>query len=96
MPSKKPLKLTVTVDEESVAKTLVDEAKRRGLPPEELTLEILRDWCEDAFREKDLADHEAGLEDYRQHGGVEANELFRRLRDTHQNRRFAPMEGICR
>lgn len=82
MVKKKTLKLTIIIDEDFVADAVTEEAKQRGLSPEQLALEIVRDWYDSLSGEEDLADHGAALAEYREKGGIEARELFRRLREA--------------
>ena len=79
MPSKKVHKLTINVDDEVLAETIRSEARDRGLSPEAFALEVLRERCDDPFREQDLADYLAAKAEYDEKGGSKAEDVFRRL-----------------
>jgi hypothetical protein len=79
MAAKKGYKLNIQIEDDFVVSAITDEAQRRGLSAEEMAAEIIHDWYDSLSLEEDLKDHEKSLKEHKASGGVEAEELFKRL-----------------
>jgi hypothetical protein len=78
-------RMTVVFDDDALYTAVKVEAARRNRPLKELVTEALREWLEEQEDAEWLPTVEAARADWREHGGVEARELFQRIsNEEHQ------------
>ena len=68
-------RLNVVFDDESLYRTLKVEAARRGVPARRIVCEALEMWLEARENEEDIAVSLEAYADYREHGGLTAQEV---------------------
>lgn len=73
-------RMTVVFEDPELYTAVKVEAARRGQPLKDLVTEVLREWLEQQEDAEWLTIIEASEAEWREHGGIEATEVFRQLR----------------
>lgn len=81
-----PRRMTLVFDDEELYTTLKVEAARRHRPAKDLVAEALREWLEAQEDAELLAEIEAARVEWKEKGGIEAREFFRRLEEEGKSR----------
>ena len=74
-------RMTVVFEDEALYTAVKVEAAKRNRPLKDLVTDVLREWLEQQEDAELLPLIEASEAEWRQHGGVEAGEFFRQLRE---------------
>ena len=83
-------RLNVVFDDESLYRTLKVEAARRGVPARRIVCEALEMWLEARENEEDIAISLEAYADYREHGGLAAQEVHAEVDRTLAERQQRP------
>lgn len=75
-------RMTVLFEDETLYTAVKVEAARRNQPLKDLVTHALREWLEDQEDAELLPDIEAARTEWKEKGGTEADEFFRRLREA--------------
>lgn len=79
-------RMTVLFEDEELYTAIKVEAARRNRPLKELVTDALREWIEAQEDTELLADIDAAREEWHEQGGLEAEAVFRTLRDQERRR----------
>lgn len=81
-------RMTVVFDDEALYTAVKVEAARRNRPLKDVVTEALREWLDEQEDAEWLPTIHTARADWRERGGVEARELFQRIRDEENQGRL--------